>query len=105
MSVECLVRDKHSSLLGPICKAWRKWIIVNIDFWDYIHNTSFLAPYKWAQQARVLKWTRVEWFARDKHSSLLSLFASYEEKEELWIWHLGLYSQYFIFFLTYELAQ
>ncbi len=58
-------------LIGPICKAWRQWIIVNIDFWDYIHNTSFLAPYKWAQQVGVLKWNRVEWFVRDEHSYLI----------------------------------
>ncbi len=40
-----------------------------------------------------------------KHSSLLGQFVSYEENEVLWIRPQGPYSQRFIFFITYELAN
>jgi hypothetical protein len=38
------------------------------------------------------------------YSSLLSPDISYKEKV-LWIWSQKLYSQHFIFFVTYKLAQ
>ncbi len=40
-----------------------------------------------------------------KHSSLLGLLVSFKENEMPWIRYQGEYSQYFIFILTYELAQ
>ncbi len=40
---------------------------------------------KWAQKARMLDYTSVERLVRDKHSSLLGPFTSYEEKTVLWI--------------------
>ncbi len=49
--------------------------------------------------------TRLEWPARDKHSSLMGQFVSYEENKVSWIRLLGLYSQHYIFFVTYESAQ
>jgi hypothetical protein len=37
-----------------------------------------------------------------QHSSLFSPFISFEEKEVLWLVPLWLYSQHFVFFITYE---
>ncbi len=37
-----------------------------------------------------------------KHSSLLCTFVSYKENEQLGMWPLGLYTQYSIFFVSYE---
>jgi hypothetical protein len=42
---------------------------------------------------------------QDKHSSLLSLFVSYEENEALWIWPLDMDTHHFILFIKYKLAQ
>jgi hypothetical protein len=47
----------------------------------------------------------LEKLARGKYASLLGLFESYEENELFWLQHLGLYSQHFIFFVTYECTQ
>ncbi len=41
------------------------------------------APYDWAQWARVLHYTTLEMLSRDKQSSLLYPFFSYEENEVL----------------------
>ncbi len=41
----------------------------------------FFAIYKWPEQDRVLHYTRRERLVRDKHSSLLAPFVSYEENE------------------------
>ncbi len=38
----------------------------------------------------------------DEHSSLLGAFVNYEENEVLWLQPLGPYSQYSIFFMTYD---
>jgi hypothetical protein len=48
--------------------------------------------------------TKPERLARDKWSSLLGTFASYEENKVL-LHMLGPYSQHLIFFITYESAQ
>ncbi len=49
--------------------------------------------------------TKLERLGKYKPSSLSGLFISYEENEVLWIQPQGLYSQHFIFFVTYESAQ
>jgi hypothetical protein len=49
--------------------------------------------------------TILERLANDEDPSLLDLFVSYEENEMLWKGPQGQYSQHFIFFVTYELAQ
>jgi hypothetical protein len=36
------------------------------------------------------------------NTNLLGALVSYKENEILWIWLLVMYSQYFIFFVTYE---
>jgi hypothetical protein len=52
------------------------------DPWHHIYNTSFsFVTYEWAQQVRVLHKTRLERLARDKDSSLLVPFVSYEENK------------------------
>ncbi len=67
-----------------------------------IDKEFLFATYGWAQQARVLHYTQLEWLSQDKHSSLLGPFGGYEEKEVLCIQLQGSYSQNFIFFVTYE---
>jgi hypothetical protein len=57
-----------------------------------------------AQYNLVLHYTRLKRLVSDKHSSLLVTFLSYV-KIVLGIHLLFLYSQLFIFFLTYEWAQ
>ncbi len=71
-----------------------------------IQNTSFFfATYKWAQWDRVLHYTRLKRFARDKHSSLSGPFISYEENEVLWMQLLVQIQNTSFFFATYNLAQ
>jgi hypothetical protein len=70
---EWLARVKHSSL--SIHASWGKWSGVNI------HNTYF-RTYKNEPNKPVIHFTRL---VRDKHSSLLGLFVSYEEHKVLWI--------------------
>ncbi len=53
----------------------------------------------------MLNYIRLDILVRKKQTSLLDSFESYEETEPLLWWHQGLYSQYFIFFVTYKLAQ
>ncbi len=52
----------------------------------------------------MLHYTRLKSLARDKHSSLLGPCINYKENVVLWIQLLSLYSQHFIFFVTYEWA-
>jgi hypothetical protein len=47
----------------------------------------------------------LDMLVRDKWSSLLGPFVSYKENEVLWIQHKQPYSQHFIFYVTYKLAQ
>ncbi len=49
----------------------------------------FFIAHKWAQQAKVLHYTKPERLAKEKHSSLFDPFLSYEEYEELLIRHQG----------------
>jgi hypothetical protein len=58
-----------------------------------------------AQKVRMLHYTWQERLARDKPFSLLGTLISEEENEVLCIHLLVLYSQHFIFFLTYAWAQ
>ncbi len=53
----------------------------------------------------LLHYTKLERVAKNKHSSLLEPFVSYEENEVLWIRAQGQYSQHFFFFVIYEWAQ
>jgi hypothetical protein len=47
------------------------------------YNTSFFVTYKWTLYARVLHYGRLQRRARDKQSSLVGPFVSYEENEML----------------------
>ncbi len=53
----------------------------------------------------MLDYTRPEKLSSDKHFNLLDLPITYEENKLLRMQLQGLYSQPFIFFWTYELAQ
>ncbi len=46
-------------------------------------HTIFFVTYKWTQYVRVLHCNRLEGLSRDKYSSLLCQFISYEEIEVL----------------------
>ncbi len=49
---------------------------------------------------------KLNWkFSSNKSSDFMGLLVSYEENEMLWMGHQGLYSQHFIFYITYESAQ
>ncbi len=94
---------KQSTLLGLLLSY--EEIKVLYDPWDCIHSASFSVTCEWSQKARVLHYARLERLARDKHSTLLGPLISFEEIKVSWVWPLGLYSQCFIFYLTYELSQ
>jgi hypothetical protein len=46
----------------------------------YSQHFVFFVTYEWTWQARVLQKTTLERLAREKHSSLLEPFVSYEKK-------------------------
>ncbi len=103
--LERLTRDKHPNLLGPLASYEENkvmWICVQ---WLYTQHFIFFVTLKYTQQVRVLLYTRLKKLAKDKHSSILRPFMSYEENIVLWIWLDGLYSQQFIFFITFKWAQ
>jgi hypothetical protein len=70
----------------------------------YSQHFIFFITYKLAQ-SRVLDHNRLDMRVWDKHSSLFDSFVSYKENEVMWMRPQGTYSQHFIFFVTYELAQ
>jgi hypothetical protein len=71
----------------------------------YSQHFIFFVSFESAQQARLLYNINLERLASDKQSNLLGQSVSYKENEVLWIQPLGLYSQLFIFFVTYKLDQ
>jgi hypothetical protein len=75
------------------------------DQGPYSQHFIFFVTYEFAQWAWVLHCTRLERLAMDKQSSLLVPLVSYKEYKVLWIRHQWLYSQHFIFSVTYEFAQ
>jgi hypothetical protein len=76
--LESLARDKHYSLLGPfISHEETKYYWYNSR--GHIHNTSFSLILTNRSNELVLHYTRLKRLAKDKHSSLLSSFISYEE--------------------------
>ncbi len=77
---------------------------IGLQRW-YSQYLIFFVTYEWAEPAKVLYCTRLERLAIIKHSSLLGPLLSYGEKEVLLIWLQRPYSQYLIFFVTYEWAQ
>jgi len=52
----------------------------------------FIVTYELAQKARVFHTTRLERLASNKHSNLLGLFVSYDDKEVLLIRSQGLHN-------------
>ncbi len=103
--LERLTRDKHPNLLGPLASYEENKAMRICLQWPYTQHFIFFVTFKYTQQVRVLLYTRLKKFARDKHSSLLRPFMSYEENIVLSIWLQGSYSQQFIFFITFKWAQ
>ncbi len=58
----------------------KKYFIVKVL---YSQHFIFIITYKWGQYGTVLIYTSRERLARDKHSSLLDPFVSYEQNELL----------------------
>ncbi len=75
--------------------------VVNMALGLYSQHFIFFVTYEWTKKARMLHYAGLESLARDKYSSLLGPFVSYEENDVLWKFLLGLYSQNFFFFVTY----
>jgi hypothetical protein len=78
------------------------WIHTQVP---YSQHFLIFSTYEYFQQAGVLDYSRPVKLSSDKHSNLLDLPITYEENKLLRMQLQGLYSQPFIFFLTYELAQ
>ncbi len=57
-----------------------------IKAWGRTHNISFSFYLTNGPNKKVLHYTRLKSLARDKHSSLLGPFVSYEENKEFKIW-------------------
>jgi hypothetical protein len=51
----------------------------------YSQHFIFYVSHSWAQEARVLRYTGLKRYARDKHSSLLGPIVFYVENEVFWI--------------------
>ncbi len=83
---EKLAVDRCSSLLDPFMRYEGNKVLWVWHHGPFSQNFIFFIIYKCAQQARVLHYTRLESLARDKSSSPLGPFVSYEENEVLWIW-------------------
>jgi hypothetical protein len=60
--------------MPPFAKNYRK---MYCEFHPRVH--IFLVTFEWAQEARMLQYTRFKRWAKDKHSSLLGPIVSYEE--------------------------
>ncbi len=54
----------------------------------YSQHFIFFPTFKWAQKARVLHNTKLQFLSRDKHSSLLGPFVS-DEENEFGTWRAG----------------
>ncbi len=103
--LERLASNKHSNLSGLFLsyeesKVLWKWPqeLYSQYFVSFVTDES-------TQLAIVLHKTMLERLASNKHSNLSGLFISYEESKVLWKRPQGLYSQHFVFFVTYESAQ
>jgi hypothetical protein len=78
-------------------------IVTNLG--PYTQHFIFFVTYELAQYDWVSYYISTDEIVMDKNSSFLDSFVSYEEIDVLWIQSLGSYSQHFIFFITYKLAQ
>ncbi len=103
--LERLAKDKCTSLLGTSISYKENEVWWTGPPGQYSRHFIFFVTYGWAQQARALYYSRLERLAKDKHSSLLGSFVSYNEIEELWIRPLWHCLQHFIFFIAYKYTQ
>jgi hypothetical protein len=103
--IERLARDKYSTSLGLFLSYEETEVLGVCGQGLYSHHFIFFITYKWAQYTTVVQYNRLERLARDKYSTSLGLFLSYEETKVLGVCGQGLYSQDFIFFETNKWAQ
>ena len=94
----CLKRSLRNTLLKSIGVFHRPPSNQGL----YSQTFIFLLTCEMGPIDYLLHYTKLEMFARENCSSLLSPFVSWEENEALWIWFQGPYSQHFIFFITYK---
>ncbi len=81
--MERLAKDKHSSLLGSFLSYKENEMLQICLQGLYSQNLIFSVCCEWAQYIWVLYQNKLERLARDKHTSLLGSFLSYEENEVL----------------------
>ncbi len=89
---ERLVSEKHSSLLSPFVSYKENEVLWIQTQGLYLQNFIFFVTEERSWWASELHHTPAETLVREKHSSLLSPFVSYEENELLCIW-----TEYYIF--------
>ncbi len=80
--LERLAKDKQTSILGPFV-SYKEKEVWGIQLLGPYSQQFFFVTCEWGKYARVLHYTKSEWLARDKHSSLNGPFDSCEENEEL----------------------
>jgi hypothetical protein len=81
--VEWNANSKHCILLVPFITYEENEVLLIRPLVPYSQQFIFFVTYVWVQKARALDYTRPEWFASYKQSSLLSPFVSKEEIEVL----------------------
>ncbi len=72
---------------------------------SHLQKYIFSKLTKWAKLVRALNYTYLARLAKEKHSSLVGPFISYEENEVFWKLLLEAYLQHYIFFESYEMGQ
>ncbi len=103
--VDRLARDKHKSLLGPFVSYEENKVLPIRPHGLYSQHFIFSVSYKCAHSAIMLHYTRLKRLVRDKHSSLLGPFITYEENKFLQIRTQGQFSEHFFFSVSYKWAQ
>jgi hypothetical protein len=102
--LQMLASNKHTSLLGLFISYKENEVLWIFSLGVYSQYFIFYITQEYSNEI-LLQYTKLESFARNKHTRLLGLFISYKENEVFWIFSLGLYSYSFIFFITQECYQ
>jgi hypothetical protein len=100
--VNVFVINKTIQLIRPIHKLRKKWSAVNAAPGAVFTTLHFLHNLRLDQYIEVFVICKPFKCILTKQSSLFGPFISYEENEVLWMQPQGLYSLYFIFFITYD---
>ncbi len=104
LRLERFTMDKQFSLLGLFLSYEEYEVLWMQQIGHNICGLIFFLTYRWDPKSQT-RCTWLERFTRDKHSSLLGLFLSYEEYEVLWMQQIGHNICGLIFFITYRWVQ